>query len=772
MPPVTIPTIDPVPDPPSRSDTREQFVTKGDATLAAWPGFVTQMNATAAAVYTNALSANTDAAAAAASAAAASASAASALNAPGTNGTSTTNTTVGTGTKVFTTQSGKAWSVGQGVVVASTASPLNQMTGIITGYTGTSLTVEVSSINGAGTFAAWTISMAAGAPLPMSSQAQAEGGTDASSVMTPLRTKQAIDKFSAKSDTRVTVATVLTAASNFIQHAAMTKRGWGFTLPAANTYAQTGPKFTFYNAGYYDLPIRDSTGAIKNFIRPNAKVTCDLLDNGTAAGTWAFQGGSVYGETAAAVYTTTILSTFTSFATVALSPTLEILAVGSSSGVKAAAYDKTTGVIGTWVSVNAINADSVNSLRLVKVSATQAVIVTANNATSTNSFEARVLTVTGSTTLAASTGTNLTTPSGARNIIFSITQMGTSWVMHWADITSLITYATAFTVGTTVTWGSNNALYTAASSSGFTPQNGAAYVSGGALVLFCKSSNDTQVYVRALTVSGTTITLGAVGTVGSADSVGSHTYKVEMLGTGRMLVAMRRNGTGQLTCALVSNSGTTLTISAEAQAGIDNGGFNDAVVSIQTVSTNKAVVLWVYTGTANYMANILTDTSGTLTAGTAITFPGVVSDVAIRGGVIGNLARFVRIEAPGTLQKMMVVSLDCSGSSPTIDEISRYNNEASSGGATQVLVSDGGANSVTPQANAIRLRSASAVISLPLPSGPTQPSRRLVYDPYPYMVPADDTCGGITNAGAVESEGWNIFTDGALSSFRKIELIT
>lgn len=92
---------------------------------------------------------------------AAAASAASALNAPGTNATSVTSLTVGTGSKTLTIQTGKAYVVGQTLVIASTASPANQMTGIITAHNSVtgSLTIDASQSTGSGTFAAWTVSM-------------------------------------------------------------------------------------------------------------------------------------------------------------------------------------------------------------------------------------------------------------------------------------------------------------------------------------------------------------------------------------------------------------------------------------------------------------------------------------------------------------------------------------------------------------------------------------------------------------------------------------
>jgi len=85
----------------------------------------------------------------------AAASAASALLAPGTSATSTTSTTIGTGSKTITIQTGKAFAVGQFVVIASAAGPSNYMAGQITAHdSGTgSLTVLVATIGGGGTLA-------------------------------------------------------------------------------------------------------------------------------------------------------------------------------------------------------------------------------------------------------------------------------------------------------------------------------------------------------------------------------------------------------------------------------------------------------------------------------------------------------------------------------------------------------------------------------------------------------------------------------------------
>lgn len=71
--------------------------------------------------------------------------------------TSTTSLTIGTGSKVLTVQTGLGYVVGYPLRISSSASPTNYMDGIVTAYnSGTgSLTVNVSSVSGSGTIAAW-----------------------------------------------------------------------------------------------------------------------------------------------------------------------------------------------------------------------------------------------------------------------------------------------------------------------------------------------------------------------------------------------------------------------------------------------------------------------------------------------------------------------------------------------------------------------------------------------------------------------------------------
>lgn len=159
---MTIPSLTPVSTPPSTSDPTN-FSTRGDDFLGDLPLLQTEINAMVAATNLAVAEVDADKTAAAASASTAAAAASAAVNAPGTNGTSTTSLAVGTGSKSLTTQTGKAWVVGQSVSLASAAGPTNRMTGIITAYnSGTgAMDVLVSTTSGSGTHADWVIGLTA-----------------------------------------------------------------------------------------------------------------------------------------------------------------------------------------------------------------------------------------------------------------------------------------------------------------------------------------------------------------------------------------------------------------------------------------------------------------------------------------------------------------------------------------------------------------------------------------------------------------------------------
>lgn len=75
------------------------------------------------------------------------------------NASSTTSNSVGTGSKSWSVGTGKAYQIGTQVFIARTSAPTTIMRGLVTGYSGGSLTVNVTSSSGSGTYTDWSIGL-------------------------------------------------------------------------------------------------------------------------------------------------------------------------------------------------------------------------------------------------------------------------------------------------------------------------------------------------------------------------------------------------------------------------------------------------------------------------------------------------------------------------------------------------------------------------------------------------------------------------------------
>lgn len=100
--------------------------------------------------------------------------------------TSSTSLAIALGSKTFTTQAGKSFSVGQFVLATSAANSANYMLGQVTSYSGTSLVVNVLTVGGSGTHADWNLNIsgpagAAGAAGTAYAEVSISGTTTAAS---------------------------------------------------------------------------------------------------------------------------------------------------------------------------------------------------------------------------------------------------------------------------------------------------------------------------------------------------------------------------------------------------------------------------------------------------------------------------------------------------------------------------------------------------------------------------------------------------------------
>jgi hypothetical protein len=219
--------------------------------------------------------------AAATSATNAATSAASALNAPGTNATSATNTAVALGNVTVTVQSGKAFVVGQTVMLARTSAPATTwMYGQITAHNaGTgSLTIAVSKVLGAGTFSDWTVSLSG--PITDPSITFKDLGNSGAAAQTL--------------DYNVATSWKITTTGNFTLNAA----NW----PGASSNSEAMMKLSLVNGAAFTVTL----GFTVNWVNPDGTTTTTLatyLSNLTgrsalkSAGTdqmlfWSYDGGT------------------------------------------------------------------------------------------------------------------------------------------------------------------------------------------------------------------------------------------------------------------------------------------------------------------------------------------------------------------------------------------------------------------------------------------------------------------------------------------------
>lgn len=94
--------------------------------------------------------------------------------------TSTTSHTIGVASKVFTIAAGKSFAVNMLLRITSDANPtVNYMEGLVTAYSGTSLTVNVTTVAGAGTLTDWTIKVKREGKYGIYQVSAADGGLPA-----------------------------------------------------------------------------------------------------------------------------------------------------------------------------------------------------------------------------------------------------------------------------------------------------------------------------------------------------------------------------------------------------------------------------------------------------------------------------------------------------------------------------------------------------------------------------------------------------------------
>jgi len=304
--------------------------------------------------------------------------------------------------------------------------------------------------------------------------------------------------------------------------------------------------------------------------------------------------------------------------TLALDATRELMLFGGTLGLQAVVYDSSTGTFGTVVLVRTVSLFSYifeAALALVSSSSVLVCSLPFNG----SALSTVVLSISGSTiTVNTAVATSLALTSSLVYANTRLVAVGSSYVLNYYDATTTLPAFRAITVsGTTPTVGAELALATA----GTNLHHSYAYSSSVLLSLSCTT---LSAYAVPISVSGSTLTLGTATTLTVSASSANAALTSGVLSTGRVAVAVQ-TGSTTVTCSVITVTGTTATASTAATTIVASG--NGAQMQI---FSNQAFVWGGYAGGSSQIS-VLTDTAGVATVGTPLS-PGIA------GSFVGYLS--------------------------------------------------------------------------------------------------------------------------------------
>lgn len=582
-----------------------------------------------------------------------------------TNSTSLTSLAIATGSKSLTlVESGKAYVIGQYVIIASTASPANSMAGQITSFSGTSLVVNVTTINGSGTIASWSISVSAapatgvtsfnagttgltpataasGAVTLDGTLAVANGGTNLTAVGTSgnvltsngttWESSTPVSSNGGATETSSAVSITLTAASDRVQAVNMTALNQSVILPNATSMSAGGPVFIIQNTGKMSFSINDNTGGVLAYVLPNQVQAVFMVNISSAAGTWSIGAFPIPNQVFAAGAVTAVNASSSSTCRVtALSETQAIVAwyADVDGGLRARTINVSVGGQLTFGAIfNPGIAINSTGLALTAMSATQALCAFSSAST----CKAVTLNVSGTTTTA---GIVATAGSTSGIDATATTMSATQAIISFVGTTNYPTAITANISGTSITFGTS--LVPQSTDSRMTHVSSLSATQ--AVMSFTPSGAATDIRCCTLNVSGTTLTAGALLEVSGLVSDASKVRGMSKVSATQAMLVFPRTTTEFLSAATINVSGTTCTLGAILTV--------NTVVTDQISSTSGQagqVLIVARTGSFNVVAPLTTFGTATTTAAavTAINAVNGTATSVCRLSAIRSLTVFI-----------------------------------------------------------------------------------------------------------------------------------
>jgi hypothetical protein len=375
-------------------------------------------------------------------------------------------------------------------------------------------------------------------------------------------------------------STVLTATSGGAQSITTTDYGQSVQLPDATTCQKGASVFTLRNSGAYPLRLLNSAGTLLGFVPPFQTVLVGLANNSTAAGAWLLNGHDYAGVTAVALRN----NPASIIQSVAIDATRWfLLSYNNSSAIYGTVYDSSSNTFGSTVlirtGVSLVNGFASAGL----IAANQILVASSDNGGALQGVALSIsgTSITVNTAASVSVGTTVSGPG------FMIV-LGSTAVINYSKTTPT-GWLRAMTVsGTTVTIGAELAI---------TPTYLEGLYADSGTVGLAIGGNAANAYAQPFTVSGTTITLGTAASWVNTQQVAA--VACRKIGSRYMRLTSNSYLSG-----LISVSGTTATVSTFTSnfgaSDLSSGYLADAQIS----STK-----WLLVGATS--AAIVTDSAGT-----------------------------------------------------------------------------------------------------------------------------------------------------------------
>jgi hypothetical protein len=287
---------------------------------------------------------------------------------------------------------------------------------------------------------------------------------------------------------------------------------------------------------------------------------------------------------------------------VSLDGTSELMIIYSTSSAHAVVYNTSTNTFGTPVLVRSFTSTVVNNIGLAKISSTE--VLVCSLISGGTSLETVVLTISGST---ITVGTALATTLAATSTLIvpntRLVTVGSSYVLNYFTTADSLPKFRAITVsGSTPSIGAQLAY-----AGGTLSSQHHSYAHSASILLHFSMTNASTIFVLPITVSGTTLTAGTQATT----AITSSTYMITGVLDNSRYALHFVNTTGK--GAVVSVAGSVASISIAATS-TTVGSFAPSM----QVFSNQAFIV---NGGASTNVNVITDTAGVATLGTDLPVP-------------------------------------------------------------------------------------------------------------------------------------------------------